>query len=982
MKLSLRSPAAFVLLWMLLLTLPGAAQKANTGSITGTVSDPSGAALKDVAVTVTDLDLNVSQNTTSNEQGVYRFPNLPIGAYSVTFHANGFTDQKHARIQVTTGFTLDLNAKLSVASTQQIVTVTDETPLVDTVNTDVLNNVNSTQLAAVPNARDVGAVQGLLPGTRITTPDVGGSQSGNITAYTGYGINSNARTQLEGINTTEGRTSVGMYFDYGDFQEVSITTAGNDASMPVPGQFINLVLKSGTNKWHGSFYQDYEDSSFQGTNVNATQVAQGMGTGSRVTEYHDTNADFSGPIKKDKLWFYTSVRDQKSGKTAPGFSVDNPTANVDNYTLVQDISYKLNWQISQNKRFSHFLQWDRKDLPVRNGGGVASTTISTSALKNYYSNATYKTNLPAIATNVQYDQTITPRLFLNVRFGGWGYNSQNYHLLQNGETQQNFQYDLTSLNVKGTYDTFDFIRRRIQFEPTVTYFADNFLHTSHQLKAGFLAERETYRDKEPGFKDAVLLIYKSAAGAADFTTPYEATLYNTNYEAIDKQWHTGAYLQDQFRVGKRVTVNAGARWDYYRVFIGKQNLDKTAPYYNFFWGGTALSTSNTTIPVKYSTGSIAGGDLVRYPFLFAPRLGVAWDVAGDGKTVVKASFGLFYSNPSPADAGGAANPLQKTSYTFAWNGLGTDTAFNTSQLGAFQSNSGGATTTIAPHIKDSLTQEATAFIERQIGKDFSVRAGYVLRRVRHDFQTVDVARTWSLYNTPTTKTDPGPDGVTGTGDDRSTTVYDLASGKLPASVYQYQTPSGNNATYQNWEVSFNKRLSHRWSAFGNFLYTFNDYLYNGVATNPNLAINNHVQTGDWTAHFGATYQVPKIGLDITPLARLQSGTNQGRTYTFSGLNIGTASVLVDPVGKYRTDDLHYFDARFEKKLAFYENRIHVDAILDIFNIFNTNANTTQSASTGVSYATINGVKTPYQTFLSSTGITAPRIVRIGGRVSF
>ena len=968
---------ALAALVALVIAVPAFAQKANTGGVFGTISDPAGAALKDTNITATNVDLNVSQTTHSNDQGAYRFPSLPIGTYELSFQAPGFSELRRAEVKITTGFTLEINVTLRVASEQQTVTVSSEISLVDVVNTNVLNNVSSVELAGLPNARDVGAVQGLLPGTRVTTPDVGGSQSGNITGYSGYGISSNARTQLEGINTTEGRTSVGMYFDYGDFQEVSITTAANDASMPVPGQFINLVLKSGTNKLHGSFYQDYEGSSFQGHNINATQVSQGMGTGSRITEYYDTNADLSGPIKSDKLWFYTSVRNQKSGKTAPGYPVDDPTRVVDNFTKVQDISYKLNWQVNQNRRFSHFLQWDRKDLPVRSGTPLWS---NSAALKNYYSNATYETNLPAIATNVQYDQTFSPRFFFNVRFGGWGYNSENYRYLKDGETQDYFSYDLTSLNVKGTINTFDFIRRRVQFEPTITYLLDNFLHTSHQLKAGFLAERETYRDKEPGFKDSVALTYKSASGAADFTTPYSATIFNTNFEGIDKQGHYGAYLQDQFHVGKRLTVNAGVRWDYYRVFIGTENLDKSAPYYSFFYQGAKLS--GKTIPVTYTDGSIASRDLVRYPFLVTPRVGVAWDVTGDGKTVVKANFGLFYGNPSPADAGGAVNPLQKTSYTFKWTGLDASGKFNTSQLGTFQSNTGGANTTVAPHVKDPLTQESSLFLERQLGKDLSIRAGYVLRRVRHDFQTVDIARTWDLYSNAKTVTDPGPDGVVGTSDDHSIAVYDLASGTLPASVYQYQTPEGNNSTYQNWEVSFNERLSRRWSAFGNYLYTFNSYLNNGVATNPNLAINNSVHTGDWTAHFGGTYEVPKIGVEITPLARLQSGTNLGRTNTFTGLSIGSTSVLVDPIGKYRSNDLFYYDARIQKKLAFLDRRIHLDAILDVFNIFNTNANTSQSSSTGLSYATVNGVRGSYQTFLSSTAITPPRIIRVGGRFSF
>jgi hypothetical protein len=947
------------------LLTPGArAQGANAGSINGMVADGSGGALQSVKVTATSPNLLGEQTSITNNQGLYRFPALPIGVYTVKYELQGFATLVRDRIDVTTGFAVELNVSLGLANVQQNVTVTGETPLVDTQNSNIQNNFNHEQMHDLPTARDVWAVTGVSPGIRISNPDVGGSQTGSQGSMTSYGYSGQARTQLDGVNTTEGRSAAGFYFDFGSFQEVTVGSAANDASMPVPGQFINAVLKGGGSQFHGSFYQDYENSGLQGSNISTAQLRQGAGTGNKLTEYHDTDGDLGGPILRDRLWFYTSLRNQLAGHTVTGFPVENPGSNTDYTSLLQNITYKLTGQINPNHRFSQFVQWERKLTPL------------TNAASNYYKDAAYIRNLPGWAGGLQYDGTLTPRFFVTARVGVWGYNVLN---------AQDAAFPLTPRrteqqtgNVAGTALAFRYNRRRFQYEPTGSYFLDRFLKVNHQIKFGWLTEHELYDNQQYGPVNEAALTFNSPAGSSDFTTPYRVTIYNGPTVADDYQWHHGAYLQDQIRVNGRITINAGIRWDYYRVFERAQRVRPDSPYRSFFYAGAPLA-NGYSIPATYSDYSIPARTVLRYPALFVPRLGLAWDITGRGNTVLKVSWGRFHSNPN-TDFGSSVNGLQTTTYTFNWNDLNHDGQFQSNELGSFVSNSGGAAS-VASGIQNPLVDDAGIFIERQISDDLSIRAGFVYRSLHHDWQKVDIARTADLYKQAVQAYDPGPDGVKGSADDRgNVTVYDIPSAiSVPASQYQYQSPDGNGSDFKNYEVTINKRFARRWSAVGTFYYTFNHYTANGVPTNPNMAINNDVHTTDWTAHIIATYAA-RWGIQISPILRGQSGTALGRVLQVSQ-RTGTLSDLVDPIGTYRSDDIWLFDMRIQKEFKLGE-RVRLHGFFDAFNLLNSNANQTQDNTTGVKAATVAGANYSYQRFLSPTSIIPPRVFRVGARFSF
>src|SRR5436309_6212570 len=279
----------------------------TTGSINGKIVDSSGAVLPGVTVTASSPSLMGVQTAVSDTSGNYRFPALPPGTYTVTFELPGFNTLKRENILISMGFTAAVNAELAVASLQETVTVTGDSPVIDTSNTRVQQNFKLEALQDIPNARDMWSLLAVTPAVQMSRIDVGGNRAGTQTGYTAYGYSGQNRVLVEGINTTEGTSGAGFYFDYGSFEEVFLGTIGQGAEMPTPGVQSQFLGKSGGNKFQGELYQDYERNSFQSDNVTGQLPSlyllsgtnpNGIRIGSNeLIDYNDFNLNIGGPIR-------------------------------------------------------------------------------------------------------------------------------------------------------------------------------------------------------------------------------------------------------------------------------------------------------------------------------------------------------------------------------------------------------------------------------------------------------------------------------------------------------------------------------------------------------------------------------------------------------------------------------------------------------------------------------------------------------------
>src|SRR5262249_53906121 len=265
---------------------------------------------------------------------------------------------------------------------------------------------------------------------------------------------------------------------------------------------------------------------------------------------------------------------------------------------------------------------------------------------------------------------------------------------------------------------------------------------------------------------------------------------NGNLLSVSKLNTIDAFITDQFTI-KRTTLNLGVRWDHYDVFTPEQRqLAFTFP--------SGLAIQAQTFPEQH---------YVKWNGV-VPRLGVSHDIMGDGKTVVKANWGLYKFNPGVGVAS-QANPNQDLkTITYQWLDRNGNLKYEPGEEGNVTANALSGSVFVDPNIKQPDSMQATIYIERQLMEGVGLRTGFVYYSVNDQISTFQPNRPASLYTVPFTFVDRGVDGALGTSDDRNLTFYGIPN-PIPASANTNQFVQNTNADgrYKTFEVSVNKRQS-------------------------------------------------------------------------------------------------------------------------------------------------------------------------------
>lgn len=948
-----------------------AAQGGTTGSITGTVTDNTGAVLPGVTVTSTSPAQMGAKVGVTNEQGIYRFPNVVPGIYTLTFDLGGFNKVIREDIEINIGFTATVNTTLTLASVQENVVVTGESPVIDIKNTNVQNNFTEAMLKSMPNARDIWAVLGAAPGMRVNTMDVGGNTAGTQKGFTAFGAGGQIRAQLEGVNTTEGTGAAGFYYNYGAFQELQISVDSNDASAATPGVQLNAVMKSGGNQFKGDFYYDYENQKMQGRNVTPELERVGIGAGQRILQYRDPNIGLGGPIMKDKLWYFVSLREQKTGVTVSGYPAEQPS-DFKFATILTNGTEKVTYQLSQNNKLSHFAEVGRKQQPHR--GADANPPP--------YSDAVFFQDSTSYAGNLEWSNILSSTFHQSASIAAFGYNWPDLPYGPTLELQQNVGFRRSEENnrVAGGATTRRNNRRRLQFDWKGNWYRDNLWGADHNIRMGYTGEREAQIFTGIGFRDSIQLNFNSP-GLADFSTPYRVVLFNAPYKFEDRINHQGAYFQDQISLNNRLTVNAGLRWDYYNANYPEQEI-LDAPFRSYFYAGTPLPNGHSLPATPYAGDfTVPARDaIIKNKAAIAPRFGVSYDLSGNGKSVIKVNWGRYFNNPGTQ---GGQNPVGNTSVTFGWNDLDGNKLFTLNELGPFSSGGSSAFNTVDPGIGHPYSNDFSVTYERELGRGTSLRSSYVFKGSENGYVDVEMARLGSLYTNQLTRTDPGVDGIAGTSDDGPSFIaFDIPAGvTIPASRTDRQTRPENRSSADNINVTFNKRMSNRWSLVADVLHTWTHE--ECFLQNPNNERTCVQDLKEWTFKMFGTYQAP-WDIIVSPLLRHGSGANLQRSVRVSGggLRIAAFNYAAELPGAYRGENNTVFDMRVEKRLKLNAHRA-LSLFFDAFNIANANYVQSRETLSGTIEVTLpDGSKSRVQQFLRPTAILPPRVFRLGLRLEF
>ncbi len=346
------------------LLIPSAATAQQTSAIAGIVRDTSGAVLPGVTVEAASPALIEKVRTVvTDDQGRYNIVDLRPGTYAVTFTLAGFNTMKREGVVLTSGFTAAVNADLPVGTLQETVTVSGETPLVDTQNVRKQTVLTSDLLDALPTStKNWATIVEVTPGFSGSFADVAGQLNQNLgNAYHGK---TGTKRQFDGMSIDHASGNVGYLVNSNMIQEVSVQSSGISAESNADGSVVNMIPKEGGNLYSGNISGLYTSDRFEASNLNDDLRARGLTTVSKILKIYDTGVTFGGPIRKDKLWFFASLREWGNGHLMAG-NFWNKTQGTPLYTpdlsrpgdrfqWYESKAVRVTWQASARNKFNFF----------------------------------------------------------------------------------------------------------------------------------------------------------------------------------------------------------------------------------------------------------------------------------------------------------------------------------------------------------------------------------------------------------------------------------------------------------------------------------------------------------------------------------------------------------------------------------------------------------------------------------------------------
>ncbi len=961
----MRSKIARIAVVMAIVGLVASAATAqiSQGRIAGAVTDAQGGVLPGVTVTATSPALIGLRTTVSQADGNYMFPAMPSGTYKLVFELAGFKKVERDNIQVTLGNTVSFDAALQVGGLTESITVTGDSPLVDTSTTRIGTSLKGDELIAVPNSTDVWGALSEAPGVRMQGFDVGGSHKSQQSGYESFGIQNQARVVSDGVDHTEGVGGTGFYEDYYANEEVSVSALGADVEMNSGGAAIVTTIKSGGNTFKGLQHFSYEDGSWVGSNAAPADMTKrgytcpNDGTGNPSCNnpnliFYEGHVDLGGPIKRDTAWFYAAYNHFKINKQVSGVARNIATdlGIFDNYTA------KTTAKAGQNNTFIAYFQQGRKQKPKR-GLSTLLPPESVRAQDSY--SRMYKG---------EYQRVINDRTFFSVTGGNftldWPMKVQ-----VDPATNPPKTFRTTGAVAGAGWNAFTTNRKKPQLKAQLTYYLPE-KAGSHDFKFGFESILDSYRYGHNGTSGQIRYSYNCASTTAcgpdriRFVDTGAAADYKNGWSVgPSTDLHYSGYLQDRWAPNDKLTFTLGLRLDYQKVGYGD------AVRKPVITGGIFPASTDVKAATIISNTNLA------------PRVGVTYDLKGTGKVVLKAFYGRYFNNL--ADGFSAINPGGQSiaEYNFL-DANGNQRFDGPSELGTLRLRVGADSTPVDKDFKTPTTEEISGSLEFQLPGESSARLTYV-RKNHYDyaaFYGTNLVSAWvGQVNVPTRQV------VDATG--QALNLLDVPNALADSTDGLYGNYPDATFHYDTVEVAYQKRL-HNF-----FVQTSADYQWrndlrdaSGISTSPlsadpipinfqftpNPAAPNRQKTTVWHYQLLGRYTFPfEIGFAAN--WRLQSGFPYSPVVsdggTSPGLNLSNfgAPFFLTNLSDNRSDNVSLLNFRADK--AFQVGRFKVTGMLDAYNVLNQDAVTNFNLTLGPSYKRV-------------IATLDPRVFQAGLRIEF
>ena len=980
-----------------LVVLPAAANA--QASIAGVVRDTSGAVLPGVTVEAASPALiEKVRSVVTDGSGQYQIVDLRPGTYSVTFTLPGFNAFKRDGIELAGTFTATVNAELRVGAVEETITVTGESPIVDTTNVTQQRVLDKEVLDSIPAGRNHANFAMLIPGMTGAL-DYGGTNNLNLSTLSVHGSRlGDQRVMVDGmsISATSGNGELSNFIpDMTATQEVAVSYAAGSAEQAFGGVQMNLIPREGGNVFKGSVFATGVNSSFQGSNYTQELKDAGLRAPNSIKLVYDVNPGAGGPIVKDKLWFYSAARWQTTQTYVAGLWNNLNAGDPTKWTYEPDLNNpavlpliqksantRLTWQISPRNKIAGFYEhqyrvWEQ----------LTPTIAPESATKYDFPENEFITG--------SYTSPITNRFLLDARVSdiiqGWkdrypaGGSSLEFTeplpdvfktliaVTDQGGLIPNLLYRGAGQTGLGPFI-------RVQGYIASAQASVSYVTGAHALKVGFL---DTWGVRNVDYENIDSNVrYRFNNGVPNLITQIATPYGFTNRLGSE----LGVFAQDKWTLNQ-LTLNLGARFDYLNIYFPEQHLGP----------GGLVPNRDITFPKNNYLGWTD----------ISPRLGAVYDLFDNGRTALKVNLGRYVIaqrlTSAYTDLGNPVNAMANQ-VTRSWNdrgGLGVNADYvpqcnllnplANGECGALSDARFGQpipSTVSDPEMLHGWNKrpdqwEFESSVQHQIVPRVGVEVGY-FRRWYGNFTVTDNLLVRASDYSPFSFTAPVdtrlPDGGGYVVDDN----YNLNPDKVGQVNNLFTLASNYGKQIEHWngvDVNFNVRLRDGILLQGGTSTgrtTTDNCDIVAKIDNPSMRYC-HVDTAFLTqVKLLGTYLLPKVDVQIAAAFRSLPGPNIISNYVASNAQVqpslgrplsgGAANVTVNIVepGTMYGEQTNLLDLRFSKILRF--SRYRTSLNVDLSNAFNSSG--------------VTSINNNYSAWLVPTGIHLARFAKISANFDF
>lgn len=855
-----------------------------TGKITGVVTDE-GMPLPGVVVEISSPAMMGVRVQVTSEKGVYRFINLSPGVYKIVFKLAGFQTIESENLRVSLDSTVSEDIVLTPSVLEESITVTAVSPIID-LESSTTSTIYDRDL--IEN----------LPTSRFTYFDIVKQNPGFTTSYgeassriSAFGSNAEENAMyLDGVDMSNPEIGTAWLWPTADmFEEVEVIGIGAPAEYGnFTGAVVNIISKSGGNNFSGtaSYYGQFQKLTGD-NNPDPYNEETGEGYYSyHRDKFYDISFTVGGPVIKDKIWFFGMYQNQIDSVS---YWQDDP--NFPGEYRGNEQFFKLSIQPTTKHKI--VLSFDREYgyYPGTVDDWNLSETIPAETDISY-------------AWNFHYTWLASNSAFFEFKYSGY-YSPNDYMPAYDGDINQPVHYDgATSVTSNGMWWPWEYIVTLNKVNATVSYFAEDFLAGDHDFKFGVQLSKGT-SEAWGGYGGGKY--YYDWYGEPYLMYEYNVWRYGGTVNSI------GTFLDDSWKIADRLTINLGLRFDHHNSFI---------PSFPIMDGWDKTSEMGPKIENLIVWNS------------FSPRIGLAYQLTSDQKTVLKASFGRYYTYPYIANWEWPG-PNMSDYIGYWWDGTDWEWMYTIEGAEGYR---------VDENLKNPRTDQFSVGLERELFPDFSVGITYIYKKQINNIGYVNVA---GIY-----------EEVQRVSPDNGQTYTAYNQTNFPAEDHLLTNPEDWGQTYNGLMFQLTKRYSKNWLLNASFTYSKAEGLnlssrgssgsygssqslvwYTGkTGSDPNDLINaKGVLNLDrrWSLKVSTAYNFPLDILVGTNLTYQQGRPRKTfvRIYDLDQRPESHYTIISEPQGTERFDNMLLVDLRIQKTFNIYKTlKFHI--LGDVFNLFN------------------------------------------------